>query len=63
MKTGVFCLVAVLAAVFSGCRTAPDIGWEGRKVAFLGDSITDPRQKHAIYWQYLADWLDWDVRS
>ena len=63
MKTGIFCFAVALVTVFSGCRTAPDIGWEGRKVAFLGDSITDPRQKHEIYWQYLAQWLDWDVQS
>lgn len=31
--------------------------------AFLGDSITDPRQKHSICWQYLADWLNWDVHN
>ena len=60
-NAGLVCLAA--AFCLAGCRTKPDIGWEGRRVAFLGDSITDPRQKHAIYWQYLADWLDWDVRS
>ena len=57
-----FALCAALAAS-TGCRTAPDIGWEGRRVAVLGDSITDPNQKHEIYWQYLAKWLDWDVHS
>lgn len=47
----------------SGCVTTPDIGWRGRRVVFLGDSITDPHQPHAIYWQYLGKWLDWDVTS
>ena len=55
--------LCVAIDLLTGCRTAPDIGWEGRRVAVLGDSITDPRQKHEIYWQYLAKWLDWDVRS
>ena len=34
--------------------------WAGKKVAFLGDSITDPAQTNRhwrIYWQYLADEL------
>lgn len=61
IEASVFCMVAVF--FIAGCRTSPDIGWEGRRVAFLGDSITNPRQKHAIYWQYLADWLNWDVHS
>ena len=56
---------ALCAAVsLAGCRsTAPDIGWEGRRVAVLGDSITTAKQKHATYWRYLAEWLDWDVHS
>ncbi|MDX8339640.1 SGNH/GDSL hydrolase family protein [Draconibacterium sp. IB214405] len=32
--------------------------WEGKKVAFLGDSMTekwDPENK--MYWEYLTDWL------
>ena len=32
--------------------------WEGKEVAFLGDSITDPAQTNRpqrIYWQYLAE--------
>ena len=32
--------------------------WTGKKVAFLGDSITDPAQTNRpqrIYWQYLAE--------
>jgi len=43
--------------------TAPDIGWVGRKVAVLGDSISDPRQPNRIYWQYLGEWLGWNVTS
>lgn len=31
--------------------------WDGKRVAFLGDSITDPRQKNRIYWQFLEERL------
>lgn len=36
--------------------------WAGRKVVFLGDSITDPRGVSApnIYWRYLADMLGFE---
>lgn len=34
--------------------------WAGAKVAFLGDSITDPRTlpNDRKYWHYLQEWLD-----
>ena len=33
--------------------------WNGRKVAFLGDSITDKKRigTNYLYWEYLVDWL------
>ena len=33
--------------------------WQGRRVAYLGDSITDPRNSGAKkkYWGWLQDWL------
>lgn len=33
--------------------------WNGRHVAFLGDSITDPNNRSASkhYWEFLAEWL------
>lgn len=36
-----------------GCR------WQGRRVAFLGDSITDKKRigTDKCYWEYLAEWL------
>lgn len=39
--------------------------WRGRHVAFLGDSITDPRHIGTTrnYWQYLGEWLDLDYVS
>lgn len=34
--------------------------WQGKKVAYFGDSITDPRNKAASnkYWSWLQQWLD-----
>ena len=34
--------------------------WAGKKVLFIGDSITDPRDKHNLdrhYYDWLSDWL------
>ena len=33
--------------------------WQGRRVAYFGDSITDPRNKASKkkYWSFLQDWL------
>lgn len=33
--------------------------WQGKRVAYLGDSITDPRNKAAQkkYWAWLQEWL------
>ena len=47
------------AAAVLGCVSAWAASpWSGKKVAFLGDSITDPAQTNRpqrIFWQYLAD--------
>ena len=54
MKRLVF-LAAVSAISLVVCAATP---WTGKKVAFLGDSITDPAQtnrQQRIYWQYLAE--------
>ena len=43
-----------------GARAGDPGPWAGKKVAFLGDSITDPDQTNRpqrVYWQYLADSL------
>ncbi len=34
--------------------------WQGKRVAYFGDSITDPRNKASKkkYWGFLADWLN-----
>lgn len=50
MKTGVvFALLCILMLTAGGA----DHPWKGKKVAFLGDSITDPHQPNEIYWQVL----------
>ena len=34
--------------------------WQGKRVAYFGDSITDPRNKASKtkYWGFLKEWLD-----
>lgn len=58
MKMVMGLLECVVFSLLTGCagfrvEDAADAHWRGRKVAFLGDSISDPNQKHAIYWQCL----------
>ena len=34
--------------------------WYGKRIAYIGDSVTDPNQgggQVTHYWQFLADWL------
>ncbi len=40
----------------------PDSQWKGKRVAFLGDSMTDKRQTGTtcVYWEYLAELLGID---
>ena len=59
-------LFLAVAAALSGCAAfrsgdSAAANWRGRTVAFLGDSITDPRQKNAIYWQYLQETMGIDA--
>ena len=39
--------------------------WQGKKVAILGDSISDPRlgriSGNKLYWSYLQDWLQLEI--
>lgn len=56
MKNNVLLLFAAVCCV-SGISAAGIDDWKGKKVAFLGDSITDPAQTNSsgrvVYWQYL----------
>jgi lysophospholipase L1-like esterase len=50
-----------LATTLSG-QTAPDPldpCWQGKRVAFLGDSMTEPSRdgSETLYWQYLSEWM------
>ena len=48
--------MGAFALAVAGCMTGGKPGtadWTGRTVAFLGDSITTPRQENGIYWQFL----------
>ncbi len=54
-------LVLVAAAVCCAASAQNFIThpWQGKKVVYIGDSITDPRNGAADskYWTYLQDWL------
>lgn len=60
MKKKIFCLfLAVVMAVPALPQTLLEHPWKGRRVAYLGDSITDPRNDGSKlkYWNYLQEWL------
>lgn len=61
MRKRIFCLfvtVCALTQVFS--QTVFTHPWQGKRVAYLGDSITDPNNDGSKlkYWNYLQEWLD-----
>lgn len=53
----VFCLLIALTASAQTVITHP---WQGKRVAYFGDSITDPSNKAADrkYWLCLSEWLN-----
>ncbi|MBQ3313550.1 MAG: SGNH/GDSL hydrolase family protein, partial [Prevotella sp.] len=56
-------MVVLLCAAFAlegSSKTVFTHPWQGKRVAYFGDSITDPRNSGSKikYWGYLADWLD-----
>ena len=63
--TGVLAFAAALVSFAPGlsAQTFPENQWTGRRVAFLGDSITDESQirwSNNVYWNYLADLLGFE---
>jgi hypothetical protein len=50
------CLALTLPASAQALIQHP---WQGKRVAYLGDSITDPRNKASQkkYWAWLQEWL------
>ena len=59
MKKLASLLLAVLLTIPAMSQTLFQHPWQGKRVAYFGDSITDPRNKAANkkYWSYLQDWL------
>ena len=58
-KQSLFILLCLLMAVPSLAQTALVHPWQGKRVAYFGDSVTDPRNSASKkkYWSYLQDWL------
>ena len=60
MKQKIYLLVLLMAlAVPAMGQMIMQHPWQGKKVAYFGDSITDPRNKAAKnkYWAWLQQWL------
>lgn len=56
-------LIVLLSAMMTVPAMAQSVfahPWQGKRVAYFGDSITDPRNKAAKnkYWTFLQQWLD-----
>lgn len=53
-----FCVSAAFGVLSAGAVPEPH-PWSGKKVVYLGDSITDPtqitRHGHGVYWKYMQD--------
>ena len=54
--TLLLCLAAVLPTLSQTTLVHP---WSGKRVAYFGDSITDPRTggSKKKFWSFLQDWL------
>lgn len=65
MRKTLLCIIAVFGLAFSSASLSAnpvlfEHPWSGARVAFLGDSITDPRvlPDDMKYWQFLQEWLE-----
>lgn len=58
-KNIVLILLCLLVAMPSFGQTAFTHPWQGKRVAYFGDSITDPNNKASKkkYWTFLEEWL------
>ena len=56
LMTLMMCLALTVEALPQSLIAHP---WQGKRVAYFGDSITDPRNKasNKKYWGFLEDWL------
>lgn len=60
MRKRVFlCLVVALLVMPACAQQVMQHPWKGKRVAYFGDSITDPRNSGSKkkYWGFLQDWL------
>lgn len=59
MKRILICLFLALMAVGVNAKTVINRPWQGKRVAYFGDSITDPNNNASKmkFWSYLQDWL------
>lgn len=58
-KRNLLLLVTVAFVALSASAQYITHPWQGKTVAYFGDSVTDPRNKAAgtKYWSYLKEWL------
>ncbi|MCR4603161.1 MAG: SGNH/GDSL hydrolase family protein [Prevotella sp.] len=58
-KKTIVMLLCLLLAIPALPQMLVSHPWQGKRVAYLGDSITDPRNKGSKkkYWGFLQDWL------
>ena len=54
-----FVVLALCLSEQAEAQPLPTHAWQGRKVGYIGDSITDPNCIPGVklYWEFLADWL------
>ena len=59
MKRFFSILFVALIAVAAAAKPNVSHPWQGKRVAYFGDSITDPNNEasKSKYWSYLEDWL------
>lgn len=59
MKSFISLLLALMLAVPALPQAREDNPWKGKRVAYFGDSITDPRNTGSKkkYWNFLQEWL------
>ncbi len=59
-KKALFIIMGMLAMLPAAAQTVVTHPWQGKRVAYFGDSITDPNNNgsNKKYWNYLQEWLD-----
>ena len=59
MKRILVYFIVALMAVGSNAKTVINHPWQGKRVAYFGDSITDPNNDASKmkFWSYLQEWL------